>query len=141
VRMRIIAGCAITVAVWSLAPTDAGSQQTTSSATTSCEPVFKPTEYYRGIPYAYVDQGLVSLTGLYPKHVLLVQRRFSEIGAVHYSLLVFREDPSKPDVRIEGMATHNDTRAWFFLAHCSTENVMEGIVTTLERVAKLSTIR
>ena len=53
-------------------------------------------------------------------------------------MLVFREDPSKPDVRVEGMAAHNDTRAWFFLAHCSTENVMEGIVTTLEQVAKLS---
>lgn len=137
-RMRIIAACVFAIAARCLVQADAGAQQSASSATSRCEPVFEPTQYYRGIPYAYVDQGLVSLPLLYPKHVLLVQRRFSELGAVRYSLLVYTEDPSRPEVKIEGMAAHNDTRAWFFRAHCSSQNVMEGIVTTLERVAKLS---
>jgi hypothetical protein len=74
---------------------------------------------------------------VYPKHILLVQRRNSELGAVRYSLLVYRHDASKPDVTVEGQAVHK-TQAWFFSAHCSIENVPDGIVTTLERVAKLS---
>ena len=112
-------------------------QQTAPSATKECEPSFKTTDYYRGVPYVYVDQGLESLPHVYPKHVLLVQRRDSELGSVRYSLLVYRQDAAKPDVTVEGMAVH-DTHAWFFTAHCSTENLPGGIVTTLERIAKLS---
>jgi len=38
------------------------------------------------------------------------------------------------DVTVEGVAVH-DTKAWFFTAHCSPDSVMEGLVTTLERIA------
>ncbi len=107
------------------------------NATKPCEPVFKRAEPSRGVPYVFVDQGLESLPRVYPKHVLLVQRRDAELGAVHYSLLVYRQDAAKPEVTVEGMAVH-DTQAWSFTAHCSTENVTDGIVTTLERIAKLS---
>jgi hypothetical protein len=116
-----------------------GGQQT-AGATKACEPSFETTEYSRGVPYVFVDQGLESLPHVYPKRVLLVQRRYSELGAVRYSLLVYRQDAAKPDVTVEGMAVH-DTQAWLFTAHCSTDNVMDGIVTTLERIAKLSDSR
>jgi hypothetical protein len=111
-------------------------QRPASSATTKCEPFFKATDYSRGVPYLFVDQGLESLPHVYPKHVLLVQRRDSELGMVRYSLLVYRQDAAKSDVTVEGMAVR-DTHAWFFTARCSTENVPDGIVTTLERIAKL----
>ena len=133
----IIASCVVSIAVQCVVPTDASAQRTPPRATKSCEPVFKATQYSRGVPYAFVDQGLDSLPRVYPKHVLLVQRRYSELGAVRYSLLVYRQDASKPDVTVEGEAVHN-TQAWSFSAHCSIENVPDGIVTTLERVAKLS---
>ena len=84
-----------------------------------------------------VDQGLASLPNIHPKHILLVQRRFSELGPVVYSLLVFREDVSRGAVTITGMAAH-DTQAWVFTAQCTTDNVADGIVTTLERIAKLA---
>jgi hypothetical protein len=133
----IIASCVVSIAVQCVGPPDANAQQAPPRATQSCEPVFKTVQYVRGVPYVYVDQGLASLPQVYPKHVLLVQRRNSELGAVRYSLLVYRQDASKPDVTIEGEAVRN-TQAWSFSAQCSSENVPEGIVTTLERVAKLS---
>ena len=133
----IIASCVVGIAVQCVVPADASAQQTAARAATSCEPVFKTTRYVRGVPYVYVDQGLASLPHVYPKHVLLVQRRDSELGAVRYSLLVYRRDDSKPDVTIEGEAVHN-RQAWSFSAQCSIENVPDGVVTTLERVAKLS---
>ena len=133
----IIASSAVCIALQCVMPTDASAQQTAPPATKSCEPVFKTTPYSRDVPYRFVDQGLDSLPRVYPQHVLLVQRRNSELGAVRYSLLVYRQDASKPEVTVEGMAVHN-TQAWFFKAHCSVENVPDGIVTTLERVAKLS---
>jgi hypothetical protein len=135
-RMRIIASCVLSIAAQGVVPAGAGAQQTASSATTSCAPVFATTQYHRSVPYAFVDQGLESLPRVYPKHVLLVQRRDSELGAVRYSLLVYRQDISKPAVTVEGMAVHN-TQAWRFTAQCSTENVTDGIVTTLERIARL----
>ena len=133
----IIASCVVSIAVQCVVPTDASTQQTAPRAAKSCEPVFKPTQYSHGVTYRFVDQGLDSLPRVYPKHVLLVQRRDSELGAVRYSLLVYRQDAWKPDVTVEGMAVHN-TQAWFFSAHCSIENVPDSIVTTLERVARLS---
>ena len=133
----VIASCVVSIAVQCVAPPDANAQQAPPRATKSCEPVFKTVQNVRGVPYVYVDQGLASLPQVYPKHVLLVHRRDSELGAVRYSLLVYRQDDSKTDVTIEGEAVHN-TQAWSFSAHCSTENVPDGIVTTLERVAKLS---
>jgi hypothetical protein len=51
-------------------------------------------------------------------------------------LLIFKPDASKVDVTITGMATHN-MQAWSFTARCLEENVTDGIVTTLERIAKL----
>ena len=135
--MRIIASCVLSIAAECMVPAGAGAQQTAASATTSCAPVFETAQYHRGIPHAFVDQGLESLPRVYPKHVLLVQRRESELGAVRYSLLVYRQDASKPAVTVEGMAVHN-TQAWRFTAQCSTENVADGIVTTLERIARLS---
>jgi hypothetical protein len=136
-RTLIIASCVVCIALQYVVPTDARAQETQPRATKSCEPVFKTTQYSRGVPYGFVDQGLDSLPRVYPKHVLLVQRRDSELGAVRYSLLVYRQDASKPEVTVEGMAVHK-TQAWFFSAHCSIENVPDGIVTTLERIAKLS---
>src|SRR4029450_508756 len=124
----IIASCVVSIAVQCVVPPDASAQQTAARATKSCEPVFKTTQYSRGVPYAFVDQGLDSLPHVYPKHTLLAQRRYSELGGVRYSLLVYSHDASKPDVTVEGEAVHN-TQAWFFSAHCSVENLPEGIVT------------
>ena len=136
-KMRIIASFVLSIVVQCVVLADARARQTASSATKSCEPVFETAQYHRGVPYVFVDQGLKSLPHLYPKHVLLVQRRDSELGAVRYSLLVYGQDASKRDVTIEGMAVHNE-QAWVFTAQCSTDNVTDGIVTTLERIAKLS---
>lgn len=133
----IIASCVVSMAVRCVLPTDVNALQTAPRATKACEPVFKSIQYSRGVPYVFVDQGLDSLPRVYPKHILLVQRRNSELGAVRYSLLVYRHDAAKPDVTIEGEAVR-DAHAWFFNAHCSIDDVPDGIVTTLERVAKLS---
>src|SRR4029453_5860045 len=73
-------------------------QQTRQREKKKCEPFFKATDYFRGVPHVFVDQGLESLPHVYPKHVLLVQRRDSELGTVRYSLLVYRQDAAKPDV-------------------------------------------
>ena len=135
--MRIAACGVLSIVVHCAVPADAHARQTASSASKSCEPVFETTQSHRGVPHFFVDQGLASLPHTHPKHLLLVQRRVSELGAVVYSLLVFKPDASKPGVTITGMATHN-TQAWSFTARCSTDNVTDGIVTTLERIAKLS---
>lgn len=135
----IIASLVVSIAGQGVAPTDGGAQETPPRATRSCEPVFKTTQYFRGIPYGFVDQGLASLPHVYPRHVLLAQRRNSDLGAVSYSLLVYRQDASKSDVTIEGRAVHN-MQAWSFRADCTVENLPDGIVTTLEHVAKLSDV-
>jgi len=136
-KKRIIACCALGIVVQCVAHTNLRARQTASSATKSCEPVFETTLYHRSVPHIMVDQGLASLPHTHPKHVVLVQRRISELGAVVYSLLVFREDVSKAAVTIIGMAAH-DTQAWVFTAQCTPDNVTDGVVTTLERIAKLS---
>jgi hypothetical protein len=107
----------------------------------SCTPVFQRAEYHRGDPYSFVDQGLASIPHLFPKHVLLAQRRDSQLGSVDFSLLVYRADADKPDVWIEGMALEgkNDRlRAWIFMTRCAMDNFAEGLVTTLEQVAQLA---
>jgi hypothetical protein len=106
----------------------------------SCKPVFESADYSRGVPWTFVDEGLDSLPHVYPKHVLLAQRRVSQLGSVTFSLLVYKEDAAKPDVTIEGMVAFYDPanpRAWRFSAHCSAENLPDGLVTTLEEIAKL----
>jgi hypothetical protein len=133
----IIASCVISIAVRCVLPIDASAQQTAPRATKACEPVFKTIQYSRGVPYVFVDQGLDSLPRVYPKHILLVQRRNSDLGTVQYSLLVYRPDASKADVTIEGEAVRG-TQAWSFNAHCSIDDLPDAIVTTLERVAKSS---
>jgi hypothetical protein len=79
---------------------------------------------------------------VYPNHgALLVQRRDAQLGGVNFSLLVYKEEANKPDVTIEGMASEgpaDDLKAWFFRARCSAESLAEGLVTTLEEIAKLS---
>jgi hypothetical protein len=77
-----------------------------------------------------------SLPRVYPKHQLLAQRRESKIGRVRFSLLVYKGDIGKPDVTIEGQAIL-DSRAWRFSAHCSSDDFADGLVTTLEQIAKL----
>ena len=47
-----------------------------------CEPFFRVTTNNRSLLHVFVDQALESLPHLYPKHVLLLQRRYSEIGEV-----------------------------------------------------------
>jgi hypothetical protein len=111
-----------------------------TSAESSCRPAFEPTRSYRGVPFTFVDQGLESLPRVYPKHELLVQRRYSEVGEVGFSLLVYKPDAAKPDVTVEGMAVHN-SRAWRFAARCSSNHLADGLVTTLEEIAKLSRSR
>ncbi len=135
-KMCIIASFVLSIVVQCVVPTDARARQTASSATKSCEPVFETTQFHRGVPHFFVDQGFASLAHTHPKHLLLVQRRLSELGEVIYSLLIFKPDASKVDVTITGMATHN-MQAWSFTARCLEENVTDGIVTTLERIAKL----
>jgi hypothetical protein len=112
-----------------------------TSVGTSCKPVFERAEYYRGVPWTFVDQGLESIPHLYPRHQLLTHRRSSQLGEVTFSLLVYREDAIKPEVTIEGMALTGPPRnlkAWRFSTRCSTEGVTDGLVTTLEEIAKLS---
>jgi hypothetical protein len=106
----------------------------------SCTPAFEPTQAHRGVPSTFVDQGLASLPHVYPRHELLVQRRYSEVGDVGFSLLVYKPDGAKPDVTVEGMAVH-DSRAWRFTARCSSDQLPDALVTTLEEIAKLSKSR
>jgi hypothetical protein len=113
----------------------------TSVGTSCARPIFERADYHRGVPWTFVDQGLESIPHLYPKHVLLVQRRASQLGEVTFSLLVYKEDAAKSDVTIEGMAVEgppHDLKAWSFTARCPTESITDGLVTTLEEIAKLS---
>ena len=114
---------------------------TQTSVGTSCKPVFAQAEYYRGIPWTFVDQGLESIQQLHPRHQLLTHRRVSQLGAVTFSLLVYKEDAVKPEVTIEGMALTGqpqNLKAWRFTTRCQTEGMTDGLVTTLEEIAKLS---
>ena len=108
---------------------------------TSCKPVFARAEYHRGLPWTFVDQGLESMPQLYPRHQLLAHRRSSQLGEVTFSLLVYKKDVIKPEVTIEGMALTEppqDLKAWHFATRCPTEGMTDGLLTTLEEIAKLS---
>jgi hypothetical protein len=136
-KTAIVAALAISVAVASLS-----SAQT--PVDTSCKPTIEPAQYSRGVPWTYVDQGLESIPLLHPRHQLLAQRRSSQLGDVTFSLLVYKEDATKPDVTIGGMAVEgppSDLRAWRFRARCPVENITEGLVTIFEEIAKLSKSR
>jgi hypothetical protein len=112
-----------------------------TSVQTSCKPVFARAEYHRGVPWTFVDQGLESLPHLYPRHQLLAHRRASQLGEVTFSLLVYKEDTTNPEVTIKGMALTGppqDLKAWHFTTRCATEGMTDGLVTTLEEIAKLS---
>ena len=101
----------------------------------SCTPVLTPIAFHRGLPHAYADQGLASLPKVYPKHVLLAQRRAAHAGPVTYSLLVYRKDAAD-SVTIEGVALH-ELSAWEFTATCESRLAWDGLVTTLERIDAL----
>jgi hypothetical protein len=105
-------------------------------APNSVNPFFTVTPDNRSLPHVFVDQALQSLPLLYPNDVLLLQRRYSELGGVVYSLLVYRKDAAAQDVTVEGVAVH-DMRAWLFTAHCSSNTVLDGLVSTLEQIAAL----
>jgi hypothetical protein len=107
----------------------------------TCEPVFQARPPSRVDPYLYVDQALEAFPRFYPKHVLLLQRRLSLIGNVSYSLLVYRKDREQPIATIDGMATmatiDGNQKSWFFAAQCPSDRVLEGVVKTLEEIARL----
>jgi len=107
---------------------------------TPCTPHFRAAQYHRGLPEAYADQGLASISRLYPNHRLMLQRRSSQLGEVAFSLLIYQEDAGKSDITVEGVATHN-VNAWYFSARCSADSLPAGLVTTLEDIAKLSRTR
>ena len=115
-----------------------------TSVGTSCKPVFERAEYHRGVPWTFADQGLQSLPDLFPRHQLLAHRRASKLGEVTFSLLVYKKEAVTPEVTIEGMALAGppqDLKAWRFTARCQTEGMTEGLVTTLEEIARLSESR
>jgi hypothetical protein len=102
-----------------------------------CQPVFTTIQHNRNLPHAYVDQGLETIPTIYPKHILLLQRRYSTIGSVEYSLLVYKEDSTKDTITIEGSAVRYPD-AWTFQTKCQAESTMECLVVTLEKVAALA---
>ena|SRR5690349_24023504 len=118
----------------------AGSVSGPTPTADPCRPVFEPVRSTRYVSSNFVDQGLASLPHVYPRHALLAQRRQSSLGAVGFSLLVYQPDASKPDVTVEGVATH-ETLAWRFTARCTVESLSDGLVTTFEEIAKLSARR
>lgn len=123
----------------SIAAPSLSSAQTTP-VLSSCKPTIVPAEYHRGVPGTYVDQGLASIPHLYPKHVLLAARRADQLGPITFSLLVYKEDSAQSEVAIEGMALEgppDDLKAWTFTARCRADNLADGLVTTLEEIAKL----
>jgi hypothetical protein len=101
-----------------------------------CAPSFTSVPFNRGLPHAYVDQGLQSIPKLFPKHQLLVQRRNVATGPVAYSLLVYMKDAAADAVTIEGVAVL-EQQAWQFSASCDARRAWDGLVTTLERIAAL----
>jgi hypothetical protein len=107
------------------------------SAVARCEPVFTPIADNRAMPNSFVEQGLQSLPNLYPRHVLLLERRGADIGSVPYALLVYKQDAASDVVTIEGAATWR-SKAWVFTTSCASSSAMRGLVTTLERVAALA---
>ena len=132
VALVALATSALTIVSLSSAQTSVG---------TSCKPVFARADYDRGVPWTFVDQGLESIPHLYPRHQLLAHRRASQLGEVTFSLLVYKKDAIKPEVTIEGMALTGppqDLKAWRFTTRCQTESMTDGLVTTLEEIAKLS---
>ena len=108
-----------------------------SSSGSSCKPAFTGIQSNRSLPSGFVDQGLESIPHLYPRHVLLVERRYSEIGDVRYALLVYKQDSKVESVTIEGVAVHK-LEAWEFSATCSTETAFNGLVETMERISSLT---
>jgi len=109
----------------------------TFSSGSACKPAFTAIQSNRSLPSLFVDQGLESIPHLYPRHVLLVERRHSEIGAVRYSLLVYKQDRKVESVTIEGVAV-DKLEAWEFSATCSTETAFNGLVETMERISSLA---
>ena len=90
----------------------------------------------RYLPYSFYDQGLETLKALHPAHQLLVARRDGRLGRADYALLVYRESPAADSTRIEGLATVGDS-AWSIEASCSTDQLPDGLVSTLERIGEL----
>jgi len=109
----------------------------TFSSGSTCEPAFTAIQSNRSLPSVFVDQGLESIPHLYPRHLLLVARRHSEIGAVRYSLLVYKQDSKVELVTIEGVAVHK-LDAWQFSTTCSSETAFNGLVETMERLSSLA---
>ncbi len=103
---------------------------------TGCEPRFEEIQNTRILPHAFHDQSVESLDALYPEHEILAARRYSTLGAMRYSLLVYKETPLADSVHIAGVTVLKD-RAWRFSATCTVDTLAEGLVSTLESIADL----
>lgn len=123
------------IAFVTLVPLALGAAPRVDQRVDNCAPAFSEIQPNRGLPGAYVEQGLASMPDLYPRHELLVQRRSSTLGDVVFSLL-YKKDKALDPVTIQGAAVR-PSKAWTFRATCSSAEALGGLVTVLERVSAL----
>lgn len=92
---------------------------------------------HRGVPFSYYDQAMESIPRLYPHYVLILTRRIGNLGGAEYSLVCYKETPTRERVRISG-AVRRALRAWSFSGEVPVAAFDESLVLALEAVSNLS---
>lgn len=109
-----------------------------TSAPRSCAPRVTTRLPQRNLPFAFYHDEVTSLQTVHPTFELLAERRGSTVGQVKYTLLIYRKEPKDSTIHLSGVATtRSETRAWKIEAECSAHDLPEGIVSTMEAIARL----
>lgn len=93
----------------------------------------------RVLPYAFYDQAMESIPGIYPNAVILAARRIGSFaGNSHplYSLIAYKESMNLKDVIISGVVTGRD-RAWSFNIKVTESSYANTLLLILEKIADL----
>jgi hypothetical protein len=93
--------------------------------------------YSRILPFAYYDQALSSILGLYPNAEIVAKRRYGHLGNDHstaYSMICYKESFEYNEVTISGVVVHIE-KAWRYEARVNANHYNDMLMLVIEKIS------
>jgi hypothetical protein len=93
----------------------------------------------RILPYAYYDQALASIPGVYPDSQIIAKRRLGYLGKITpavYSIVCYKKSKDLKEVKISGVVTSKN-KAWSFDAGVDEFAFVDTLILVMEIIAEV----
>jgi hypothetical protein len=93
----------------------------------------------RILPYAYYDQALASIPGVYPGSQIIAKRRLGYLGKITpvvYSIVCYKKSKDLKEVTISGVVTSKN-KAWYFETEVDEFAFADTLILVMEIIAEV----